>query len=1166
MSEHKRFNSVLVSCVCFSLVFTALFSSLPCGVLAQETDDHVDPEYFMGILILESQQQVILDSINKIKELQLGNMIILHPMDQAWDLTLIEEAISEADSLGLYTIFETYNFSDHEIRISPEQFSAWQTKYPHLLGILVQEIAGKQVDLNLWLDNSTETVNTRLDAEQAIIENITASMQLKEFKDNGARVFLQENVISYASANTSNCDVLITKVFNAPNTELMIGVTRGLTNSYDIPAWGLWVDTWREWVKPPADFTGNDVERALYEGWFYGAKYFFFEQGNFFGTLDRDWPVKHIILGTDGKLTEYGKAIQRFYAFLQNQNKLDYDQPEYEASIAVMIGQSGWSSRGKDWGLWDQTDRQGDFDFTLLNMFFPGIGDNWHIGDALMGKEFTGLPFGMVDVISVYAPVSVLKQYNLIIGLGWSQMTDSIAANIEDYVQDGGVFLSFLSFTHSNETVDDLEDPYAWTDGYASLFGVQVEPPDYSGLDVRADAWLDSITFTQDTFWYKWSGTTYNYNTDGEECWFWKYKCLLSDSENTRVIAWVNQIQGQNNAFIIENKNGKGYTYIVNTRNPNSLPNGVLTDALTDFVYFLCSYYARPMTYAPYPETEYWLSQGQANRTVYLQHDNSTGLQTFTYAVKPWAADLDSDEIYVIFEYFGREVYGSCDGLNAYLNVTLETNEAKLFLLLEDNGTPKVLSSDCVLSAVPVFVNQQLSVALDGVEEAKNITTIFCSDFNQPQYVLRTPFNFTRHYTSEDNVLSIISDSNVVVGWENTTDVSVVASTVSLTNVSWNNAFETLTVSANGTLGQEALIQIQTGGAKPYFLTADGKETSAWSYNETTGLWSTSFVFTSDSVDLVFGFKPMVIDQAVVSDERVDVGNVQTVAFHVTWMSDCSDIAGATVYVNGSKFLTNQTGWISFDVVSGVVNEVVWQITGVEYHGFVDYVKAVDDPFIVWDQAKVTESSVFDDVVQVGSVQTLWLTAEYEYDSEIFDGSKGTVFVNGNQMIWSDQNLRWELNVTSDTVGMQIYELSSFVDYRFELTSILTHDVNMSVTWDKIEITKTELETNTLGETGVKVYVNYSFSKRPVVNAKVSVDDVVCTEIEQGIYLCRVSGWGPIQSVHVEADFTNFEQTTKTETNVHIVNTVVYVAVGLLIILLVAFFVFKRKTKQKLQN
>ena len=187
MSRYRRFNSVLFTCIFVSLLFTVLFSSLSSEVLAQETAED-DPEYFMGILILESQQQAILDSIKKVKDLQLGNMVILHPLDQAWNLTLIEEAIRTANNLGLYTIFETYDMSDHHVRISPEQFATWQSKYPRLLGILVQEITGKQIDGSTWADNSTGTIKTRLQAEQAVIENITSQMQLADFKNHGATI------------------------------------------------------------------------------------------------------------------------------------------------------------------------------------------------------------------------------------------------------------------------------------------------------------------------------------------------------------------------------------------------------------------------------------------------------------------------------------------------------------------------------------------------------------------------------------------------------------------------------------------------------------------------------------------------------------------------------------------------------------------------------------------------------------------------------------------------------------------------------------------------------------------------------------------------------------------------------------------------------------------
>jgi hypothetical protein len=1163
MSRYRRFNSVLFTCIFVSLLFAALFSSLSSKVLAQETAED-DPDYFMGILILESQQQAILDSIKKVKDLNLGNMVILHPLDQAWNLKYIEEAIRTANNLGLYTIFETYNASDHHVRISPEQFATWQTEYPRLLGVLVQEITGKQIDGRAWADNSTGTIKTRLQAEQTVIENITSKMQLPAFKSIGARIFLQENVVSYASANTSYCDVLVTKVFNAPNTELMIGLTRGMVNTYNIPAWGLWVDTWREWIKPPA-FTSNDVERALYEGWFYGAKYFFFEQGNFYGTLDRDWPNKYIILGQDGKLTEYGKVIQRFYTFLQNQKNLDYSQPDYRSSIAVMIGQSGWGGRGSDWGFWEQSDRQGDFDYVLLNLFFPGIGDNWQIGAALTEKEFTGLPLGLVDVISVYAPPSVMKQYKVIIGLGWSEISNAIANNIAEYVQDGGIFCSLLTFTHGNKAVDNLESPFAWTKSFDSLFGVHVATLAENGLDIKSDVMLHNVTFTQDTFWYPWKGKTYNYvdyNKNGS--WFWKFKYELSPSGNTRVIAWVNGFQDATNAFIVENRHGEGYTYVVNTRNPYSLPDGVLTDVLTNFVYLLCAYHVRPMTYVPYPETEYWLCQGQADRAVYLMHDNSITTETFNYSIRQSEAGLSANKEYIVFDYINNNYYGATESPVSYLNVTLQPNEAKLFLFLENNEEPQVIYSESLLIAAPLFADQRLTVALEGLEEATNMTKIYCADIEQPRYILGAQFNLAQDYDPANKILGVASSSNLTLCWDDTDDVSVVASTVSLTEVSWNGSRGVLNVSADGTAGQEASIQVQTGGAKPYYFKVDGEEASTWSYDASTGVMSASFSFTSDAAELVFGFKPIEIDRAFISDERVDVGSVQTVGFHLSWMSDGSDVAGANVNVNGAEYGTNQTGWVSLDVSYNAVGRIDWKVIGVSYNGLTDYAKSVNDPFIIWDRVNVTDSIIIDGLVQAGSPQAVWLTVEYEYDSVSFDGSKGTVFLNGEPMTWSDQNRRWEQTVTSTILGPQVYEATSVDDEVYGLTAVQNQARKMEVTWDKLEISKMEFETSALGVAKVKVHVAYDYAGAPVVDADVSVNGKQCNEIEHGVYSCEISDWSPVQSFLVEVDIPDFEQATKTVLNIHVSNTLLYVAIGLAIALTATFFVLRKKrSKQK---
>jgi len=197
----------------------------------------------------------------------------------------------------------------------------------------------------------------------------------------------------------------------------------------------------------------------------------------------------------------------------------------------------------------------------------------------------------------------------------------------------------------------------------------------------------------------------------------------------------------------------------------------------------------------------------------------------------------------------------------------------------------------------------------------------------------------------------------------------------------------------------------------------------------------------------------------------------------------------------------------------------------------------------------------------------VWLTAEYEYDSAIFDDTNGTFFLNGEPMTWSRQNSRWEHTVTSNALGPQVYEATSVNDENFGLTTIRTQGMNVNITWDEIEITKTEFETNTLDVTNLRGYVAYSYSKRPVVNSTVSVNGEPCSEIESGTYTCTIGGWSPIQSFVVEANSANFEQATKTVASVHVSNMILYAGVASTIVVIITFFVLRRKRKrQKLES
>ncbi|MQY62665.1 hypothetical protein GH146_05215 [archaeon] len=58
-------------------------------------------------------------------------------------------------------------------------------------------------------------------------------------------------------------------------------------------------------------------------------------------------------------------------------------------------------------------------------------------------------------------------------------------------------------------------------------------------------------------------------------------------------------------------------------------------------------------------------------------------------------------------------------------------------------------------------------------------------------------------------------------------------------------------------------------------------------------------------------------------------------------MCNGSDVAGATIAVNGAEYVANETGWVSFDSSYDVVGRVVWSVTGAEYDGLTDYAKSV---------------------------------------------------------------------------------------------------------------------------------------------------------------------------------------------------------------------------------
>ncbi len=96
-----------------------------------------------------------------------------------------------------------------------------------------------------------------------------------------------------------------------------------------------------------------------------------------------------------------------------------------------------------------------------------------------------------------------------------------------------------------------------------------------------------------------------------------------------------------------------------------------------------------------------------------------------------------------------------------------------------------------------------------------------------------------------------------------------------------------------------------------------------------------------------------VIDQTFTSGDKADVKEAQLVGFHAIWEHDGTNVADAYVYVNGTAYVTNSTGWASFTVAYEVVGKRLWVVTDFEHPEATSYKTIVESPAIIWDKVVV---------------------------------------------------------------------------------------------------------------------------------------------------------------------------------------------------------------------
>lgn len=177
----------------------------------------------------------------------------------------------------------------------------------------------------------------------------------------------------------------------------------------------------------------------------------------------------------------------------------------------------------------------------------------------------------------------------------------------------------------------------------------------------------------------------------------------------------------------------------------------------------------------------------------------------------------------------------------------------------------------------------------------------------------------------------------------------------------------------------------------------------------------------------------IIIDQAYVSDNRVDVGSVVTVGFHAKWHNN-SDVVGGRIYVNGTEHVTNGTGWVSFATEAyNDVGKRWWEVTGVSCGGVTVYKSLVDPVYCIWDKISIT---VLDTRMDVGSTGSYIFTAVYE-----FDGKDAKPHLT----------LRLNDTLTKNTVGKYGYTVVRISDAQYGLTAFTSN--HFHIIFDRVAVT-----------------------------------------------------------------------------------------------------------------
>ncbi|MHA2211117.1 MAG: hypothetical protein ACXABV_18330, partial [Candidatus Thorarchaeota archaeon] len=179
-----------------------------------------------------------------------------------------------------------------------------------------------------------------------------------------------------------------------------------------------------------------------------------------------------------------------------------------------------------------------------------------------------------------------------------------------------------------------------------------------------------------------------------------------------------------------------------------------------------------------------------------------------------------------------------------------------------------------------------------------------------------------------------------------------------------------------------------------------------------------------------------------IDDRRIDVGSTASIQASAVYDYDLQPFDGILT-LNDTVLMHGDVGRWAYTVLSASADSYGISLIGTN-----------DEDYIIWDRLRILSYWIdeADGRTNVGTIQQVYVTVDYEYDGSVFQGAFGTVFMNSSAMTWNPLLLRWNHSFAYSNPTGYAFQVNGITDLLYGLTAFSEQMSPKTIIWDKLNV------------------------------------------------------------------------------------------------------------------